>query len=205
MKLNKTTIITTVILLVGVVVYFATRDSSDIKQATSGESIVAFGDSLVVGFGATEGAGWVDVLSRDIGEEIINAGKNGDTTQSALARLEDDVLVREPRIVIILLGGNDVLRRVPKGTTLENLETIITRVQAQGAAVVLVGIPGNLLDPYDDEYEELAKETGSAFVPNVLNNILSKPELMYDAIHPNDAGNEIMADRIGEVLEKVLK
>ncbi|MEX0877951.1 MAG: GDSL-type esterase/lipase family protein [Candidatus Spechtbacterales bacterium] len=205
MNLNKIIIYIAVVLLIVGVVYFFTRENRDVKQPVAGKNIVAFGDSLVYGAGATEGNNWVDVLSRDISEEITNAGVNGDTTESALARLDSDVLDKNPRIVIILLGGNDVLRRIPKEETLNNLEQIITRIQAEGAVVVLVGIPGKLLDPYDDEYEELAKETRSAFVPNILKNILKNRDLMHDSIHPNDAGNKIMAERIGKVLTKVVQ
>ncbi|MDX1608095.1 MAG: GDSL-type esterase/lipase family protein [Candidatus Spechtbacterales bacterium] len=205
MTANKIISILVVIIFIAGVIYFISRDNSKVAIPQKEGSIVAFGDSLVAGAGATEGMNWVDILSRDIGEEIINAGVNGDTTQSALARLDRDVLAYDPRIVIVLLGGNDVLRNVAKEQTLNNLKSIITRIQAEGAAVVLVSIPGALLDPYDDDYKDLAQETGAAFVPNVLNNILRDRRLMYDSIHPNDAGNEIMAERIGDKLEDLLE
>jgi lysophospholipase L1-like esterase len=79
------------------------------------------------------------------------------------------VLARDPRIVIVLLGGNDFLRRVPTRETFDNLQTIVTRIRDRGAAVVLVAVSvGIITDPYAREDAELARETSSAFVRTSL-------------------------------------
>ncbi|HMO78256.1 MAG TPA: GDSL-type esterase/lipase family protein [Candidatus Paceibacterota bacterium] len=73
--------------------------------------VVAFGDSLTAGVGATANQDYVSQLQRQAGVNIINAGVSGDTTAEALARLNRDVLVYNPSVVIIWLGGNDIISR----------------------------------------------------------------------------------------------
>ncbi|MFZ2719381.1 MAG: GDSL-type esterase/lipase family protein [Minisyncoccia bacterium] len=167
--------------------------------------IVAFGDSLIYGIGATSGNDLVSRLSAAIGEPIENMGVSGNTTALGLARL-DAVLEKEPSIVLLLLGGNDYLQRVPRETTFAQLGTIIERLQEKGAVVVLLGVRGGVLrDSFSDEFEKLADTYGTAFVPNVLDDILGKPALMFDQIHPNDAGYARIAEKVLPVLEGVIE
>jgi len=170
-----------------------------------GTTIVAFGDSLVEGVGATDGNDFVSVLSREIGEPIINLGISGNTTEQGLARI-DDVLSQDPKIVILLLGGNDYLRRIPQTTTRQNLATMIERIQAEGAVVVLLGVRGGILrDNFDAMYEELADTYDTAYVSDVLDGLFGNNAYMADGIHPNDAGYALIAERVANELEPLLK
>lgn len=172
---------------------------------SSGEIIIAFGDSLVEGVGATEGNDFVSLLSRRINTPIVNLGHPGDTTAEALLRI-DEVILRNPKIVMVLLGGNDFLKRVPKHEMLSNLEQIITTIQNKGAIVVLLGVRGGLItDNYESDLKSLAQKTGSAYVPNVLKGLIGNSKYMSDSIHPNDAGYAIIAEHIYPILLKVLK
>jgi acyl-CoA thioesterase-1 len=175
-------------------------------KPTGGTSIIAFGDSLVAGVGASAGHDFVSVLSGRLGVRILNAGRPGDTTASALARLDRAVLARNPRVVIVLLGGNDFLRRVPRDRTFDNLETIVTRIRQRGAAVVLVGVSlGLFTDSYAAQYEALAEHTSAAYVPDVLDGVYGHADRMADQIHPNDRGYAIVADRIEPALRDTLE
>jgi acyl-CoA thioesterase I len=166
--------------------------------------IVAFGDSLVYGSGSDGGGGFVSMLSNDIAEPIINLGVPGDTTMDGLYRI-DEVLSSEPRVVIVLLGGNDFLKKVPQNETFKNLRTIIERIQGQGAVVLLLGIRGGVLgDNFDKDFERLAEDTGSAFVPDVLDGLIGDAKYMTDQIHPNDVGYRLIAERVLPVLQSVL-
>lgn len=189
------------------VAWYLSRSVKVVDQPEKGSAVIVFGDSLVTGYGVeTIGDDFVSLLAKRSGRQIINAGANGDTTASALARIEDDVLARDPRIVVILLGGNDALRRVPVEDTFKNLGTIIDRIHEKGAAVVLVGVKGSLLgDRYDAEFKKMAREKRVNFVPNILKGIFGNPELMVDEIHPNGAGHALMAARIEPVLKKLLQ
>ena len=174
-------------------------------KPTAGSTVIAFGDSLVEGRGSTNGRDFVSTLSQRLGVTIINAGRSGDTTGAALARLDRDVLAHSPRVVIVVLGGNDYLRHVPVNETFRNLSAIVTKIRDRGAAVVLAGVSvGLLTDPYGARYEALARETSSGLVPDILGGLMGRSDRMSDAIHPNNAGYEIIADRIAPVLEDLL-
>jgi len=207
MPLRATTRPLVVLIGVGVLVALsALRPDAPAARPTAGEHIIAFGDSLVAGRGATPGQDFVSVLAQRLGRPIVNAGRSGDTTASALARLDRDVLARNPRVVIVLLGGNDFLRRVPTDDTFRNLATIVERIRQHGAAVVLVGVAVGLFsDPYRAEYVGLAQQTSAWLVPDILDGIIGRGDLMSDAIHPNDRGYEIIADRLEAVLRDVMR
>ena len=108
--------------LAGLTLWLARSEGDDRVRPTAGDQVIAFGDSLVRGVGASPGRDLVSVLSNRIDVPILNAGRSGDTTASALARLDEAVLTRRPRVVLVLVGGNDLLRRVPPEETIENLE-----------------------------------------------------------------------------------
>ncbi len=172
---------------------------------SSGTSVVAFGDSLVSGVGSTLGGGFVSILEKEIGVPIINLGKSGDTTEDGLARMES-IKDTHPKVVMLLLGGNDYLRKIPQATTRTNLAKIIEEIQGQGAIVVLLGVRGGVLqDNFSDMYEELADTYETAYVSNVLEGLFARDAFMSGAIHPNDAGYEKIAERIAPVLAELLK
>ena len=184
--------------------YFFTDTYAIKNYPSSGETIIAFGDSLIEGVGATKENDFVSLLSARINTPIINLGHSGDTTAEALARI-GDVLSKNPKVVMVLLGGNDFLKRVPKHEMLSNLEQIIITIQNKGAVVVLLGIRGGLIaDGYESDLRALAEKTRSAYVPNVLKGLIGNPKYMDDSIHPNNVGYAIIADHIYPVLLKVL-
>src|SRR3990167_2268928 len=129
-------IIAILVVVVGVFIYFSERDVVVTNYPGSGTSIIALGDSLTAGVGATEGKDYVSRLNDKLGVSIINTGKSGDTTETALLRLYDDVLIKKPKLVIVMLGGNDYLRKIPKEITFENLDTIIKRIHSSGSMVL---------------------------------------------------------------------
>lgn len=172
----------------------------------AGTQVIAFGDSLVKGKGGSPGKDWVSRLSQQLGINILNKGRNGETTRSALSRLEEDVLNQDPRVVILLLGGNDALRRLPKKETFDNLAQIIDRIQQVGAAVLLVGVRGGfLLDPYEGQFEVLAQEKRTFYVSDIMQGIWGNRELLADTVHPNDQGYQRMADRLAPMLTTALE
>ena len=161
--------------------------------------IVAFGDSLVTGYGTTNSGDFVSVLSSKLEVPIENLGRNGETTASARARIADVVRER-PDVVIVLVGGNDALQRIPVSETKENLDAILTsltQVSSVKINVVLVGVLGGPInDPYKAMFEELAKKHDVEYIPNVLSGIFGRQELMSDQIHPNNAGHAKMAEKV---------
>lgn len=167
--------------------------------------IVALGDSLIVGVGSTSGNDLVSLLSANIGRPIENSGVSGDTTTQGLARLED-VIEKDPSVVILLLGGNDYLQRRPREETFANMSEIIERLHAHGSVVVLLGVRGGVLrDSFAEGFEEIADRYHTAYVPDVLDGIIGDRALMSDQVHPNDAGYARIAERVYPVLSRILE
>ncbi|MBI5134210.1 MAG: arylesterase [Candidatus Taylorbacteria bacterium] len=206
MTSNKKLVLAGLVAAVGLALFFAYgRDAKITNYPPKDGPIVAFGDSLVEGVGANKGGDLVSLLSNMIKEPIANLGVSGNTSADALARI-DRVLEKEPRLVIVLLGGNDFLRKVAREETFANLRQIVRKIQSKGAIVLLLGVRSNLLaDNAAEYYEALAKETGSAYVPDVLDGIFGDSRYMADSIHPNSQGYARVAERVYPVLFKLLK
>jgi acyl-CoA thioesterase-1 len=175
------------------------------NRDSAGTAIVAFGDSLTAGYGASSGEDYPSQLAKEVGVPIVNAGVNGDTTESAIPRVPD-VLSENPRIVIVGLGGNDFLRGVPVATTEANLRSIIRQIHGSGSMVVLLGFNFPSRGPsYAKMYERVAEEEETALVPDLLDGILSDPAKKSDDVHPNGRGYAIMAERVAGPLKRLLK
>lgn len=174
----------------------------------SGANVIAFGDSLTEGYRVDPGQGWPEQLSAIMGRPILNRGVSGNTTGDALARLERDVLAQDPRVVLVCLGGNDMLRQMPADQQFDNLRTIVRRIQAKGALVVLIGTEGfKILSKvdYGERYQALARETGAVYVPDLMKGVLADRDLMIDQIHPNARGYAKIARRIADEAGDYLK
>jgi acyl-CoA hydrolase len=174
--------------------------SSGSPTAPTAVTVAAFGDSITVGVGTSGNNDYVSRLSSRTGVAIINAGRSGDTTGEALNRLDSAVLSRNPQIVIVFLGGNDILQNVPVQQRISNITTIVQRLRQTGAAVILVGLGTGLLDAFNGALPGIASQTSSTMVPDVLEGIFGVSSLMADPVHPNNAGHAIIADRIEPAL-----
>ncbi|HEX9788621.1 MAG TPA: arylesterase [Candidatus Binatia bacterium] len=173
---------------------------------SAGETIICFGDSLTEGVGAGTGEDYPTVLSRQLGSPVINAGRRGDTTAQALQRLSAAVLQKRPRLVIVLLGGNDFLRQLPRRETRRNLEEIVRRIQAEGAMVAIAGVRlGLFTDEFSSIFEETAERFGALYIPQVMKGVLTDSSLRSDSIHPNGAGYRLIAERIGAKVKRLLQ
>ena len=173
---------------------------------SAGETIICFGDSLTEGVGAESGEEYPTVLSRELGMRIVNAGQRGDTSARALERISDSIGNKNPRLVIVLLGGNDFLRQVPTEETRKNLKEIVRRIQEHGAMVAIAGMKlGFFTDEYGPIFKETAQEFGALYIPQVLKGILNDSKFKSDQIHPNGAGYRLIAERIAEKIKPLLQ
>jgi acyl-CoA thioesterase-1 len=180
---------------------------SRVKNLDSrGSSVIAFGDSLTSGYGASAGEDYPSRLSAMSGVHVVNAGRSGDTTESALARIDNDVLSENPRIVIVGLGGNDFLNGMAVQSTEANLRTIVRKIQGTGAMVVLLAFRfPSLTANYEEMYERVANEEGCLLIARTLKGILTDPALRSDQIHPNARGYDLMAQRMTKPLRELLR
>ena len=109
-------------------------------------------------------------------------------------------------MAIILLGGNDFLKKIPREETFANVEKIVLAFQAQGAVVAVLGVRSGIVGGgADAEYEDVAKRTGSIYMSDVLAGLFGRTELMSDALHPNDQGYAKIAERLAPLLSKYVR
>jgi acyl-CoA thioesterase I len=170
-----------------------------------GKTIVVLGDSIASGVGSGRGEAYPDLLAARLGtEEVVNAGVSGNTTADGLARI-DEVLAEDPWLVIVELGGNDLLRRVPPEQTEKSLREILDRLVAARVVPVLVELDAPFGGRYLEIYERLGDEYQVPVVEDTLGEILRDPSLKSDTIHPNAAGQKVLAEAIVEEIEPLIE
>ncbi|MCL1092704.1 GDSL-type esterase/lipase family protein [Shewanella kaireitica] len=169
---------------------------------SSGATIVAFGDSLTAGVGASKGADYPAQLAEMSHLTVINAGISGETTSKGLKRLPGILAKHSPELLILLEGGNDFLRNHPLADTKRNLAAMIELAQSQGATVLLIAVPKKslFLTP-SPIYAELAQEYQLVLLEETLSELLGSPSKKSDTIHLNDSGYRVLAEAINHHID----
>lgn len=181
----------------------ACEQTPTLPKLSAHDIIVAFGDSLTHGTGASADTAYPAVLSTLTGHTVINAGVPGNTTADGLARLPDVLAEYKPRLVLLCLGGNDMLRRVPETETENNLRLLVRTIRAAGAEVVLVGVPEpKLFGGAPAFYEKLAGELQVPLEQDVFVEVLKDNRLKSDPIHANAEGYRVVAERLAGFLRE---
>lgn len=178
--------------------------------------LVCFGDSITAGYGVAPGKAYPDALQQKLDAngynyKVVNEGTSGATTKDAVQSLPV-VLKHHPEVVIVEFGGNDGLRGLPLKATEQNLDTVITTLQAAHVKVLLAGItlppnygPGYIY-AFGMMFREVADRHRVAFVPMIYKDLQHVPDaLQDDGIHPTAKGAAIVADTIWPVLRPLLR
>ncbi len=189
-------------LLITVIFNIFSKESPKKEPLLPQDTILAFGDSLTFGHGADHHESYPALLSSLSGHTVINAGISGDTSSAGLQRLPKLLEDESIKLMILCLGGNDILRQHSMNALKNNLKTMIHMAKTKEVDVLLVAVP-NMglfgLSPLE-LYEEVAKEEKIPLLSGVLANILHQPSLKSDQIHPNALGYKQMAQIIYESL-----
>lgn len=160
-----------------------------------GATVLALGDSLTSGVGASADTAYPAVLQQLTGWQVVNGGVSGDTSAQALDRLPGLLQKHSPALVIVSIGGNDFLRRQNAAATRANVLSICAQARASGAQVLLVAVPelslmaattGRLSD--HALYEEIADELKLPLHAKGWSSVLADASLRSDQIHANPAG-----------------
>jgi acyl-CoA thioesterase I len=191
----------------------ATRDPSEMKR------ILVLGDSLSAGFGLKSSQAWPALVTEKLRAtgltnfEITNASQTGGTTAGGLERLPPH-LKRKIDIFILELGINDAFRGVPIAEIRNNLQAIIDQVKRRnpGARVIVCGmqLPNYNEDDYvfafGQIYADVAARNNATLIPYLLEGVGGDPNLNQpDHIHPNAAGQKILAENVWRVLEPIAR
>jgi lysophospholipase L1-like esterase len=165
--------------------------------------VLAFGDSLTFGTGASTAQSYPAQLERLIGRKVVAAGVPGEVSAAGLARLPGVLDQVQPRLLILCHGGNDFLRRNGDAQAAENIRAMIRLARQRGVAVLLVGVPKPGLFPSAPGfYEDIAKEFSLPYEETILKKVLSDNALKSDLIHPNAAGYARIAEAIAALLKE---
>ena len=171
-------------------------------HALSGEDVVvAFGDSLTVGVGTHKESSYPRVLAELSGINVIGSGVSGETTSEGLARLPKVLEEHNPSLLILLEGGNDILRNKDYSQTADNLDQMIQMAQDRGTQVVLIGVPEKkLFSNSAPFYSELAEKHDLVFDAKLIGSLMRSPSKKSDSVHFNQEGYAEMAAAIYDLL-----
>ena len=181
---------------------------SPAHASTEKPVILVLGDSISAAWGLNTDEGWVSLLQERVNEkslntQVINASVSGDTTRTALNRLDDALLQHKPTTIIVALGGNDGLRGLPFSEIEKSLSAIIEKSQQAGASVLLAGVrlPPNYGAFYNSRFAALFQSLSEKYkvplVPKILDHVADDSSLMQDdRTHPTAEGQRQVLENI---------
>lgn len=180
-------------------------------------TILLFGDSITAGYNLPEEVALHRVTEERLREEgydvhVINGGVSGDTSSGGRSRIEWMVKKHQPDIVMVALGGNDMLRAVPPRVTRDNMFAIVDYLVEQDIKVALTSVraPLNLGLAYGKKfnaiYPDIADDYDLELHPFLLEKIYGKRGMMLsDGIHPSAKGVQVIADDLVPFLETYIE
>jgi acyl-CoA thioesterase-1 len=175
--------------------------SPQLAPLASDAVVLAFGDSLTHGTGASDAQSYPAQLEQLIGRRVVRAGVPGEVSAAALARLPAALEVTAPKLLILCIGGNDFLRNLRTSAAAQNVRAMVRLARDRGIDVVLIGTPekGILLTP-PAFYAEIAEAFDIPYEGKVIGQVLRDSALKSDPIHPNAQGYRLIAERIAALL-----
>ena len=191
------------IFLTLVLVLISCSDSSSNLNLLSGDdTILAFGDSLTYGTGAKQGEDYPTLLSKLTNLSVINAGVPGEISSKGLARLPELLDKYNPKLLILIHGGNDILKKLPRTEQKSNLIEMIALAKEKNIEIAMLGVPEpGIFLKSAEIYEQIAIETNVPIELSLLPDILGDNSLKSDIAHPNQKGYQKMADGIFDFLK----
>jgi acyl-CoA thioesterase-1 len=185
-------------------------------QASGQPTVLIFGDSLSAGYGIDVDQSWASLLQARLEQQgyehrVVNASISGETTAGGAARIDSALQKFAPELVILELGGNDGLRGFPPQRMRDNLEQIVSRAKASGAAVVLLGIriPTNYGPRYSQAFEAVFRDVAAVFdvqwIEFFMEGVALNDDLLQaDRIHPTAEAQPILLDNAWPVISATL-
>ncbi len=176
-------------------------DDYQAKPLATNDVIVAFGDSLTFGVGASKEANYPAILDGLLTQKVVNSGVSGEQTTASLASIDAVLEKNQPALVILCIGGNDFLRKRAESEIKKNIQTLILKIRLSGAEVILLAVPepSIFLSP-SPIYEELAEDMKVILLEDTLTDLLSDNAYKSDAIHLNDQGYKLLAEAIAQTM-----
>lgn len=189
------------IILISVLILHAC-DTPKLHSLPDDAVILAFGDSLTSGVGVSKDKSYPAVLQELSGLRVINAGVSGETTAQGFQRLNIVLDQSTPDIVILIEGGNDMLKNLSMQQAQNNLREMILLINQRNIPVVLIGVPEKSLFSHSSPiYKELATEFDLVFDGKLISSLQRNSSLKSDIVHFNEKGYRKMAESIHQLLK----
>lgn len=194
---------TLIVVAIAAFLLSACSKSPQLPPLNAGATILAFGDSLTYGTGASPETAYPSVLRNITGLNVIAQGVPGEVSADGLRRLPDALDEVKPALLILCHGGNDFLQKKPEAEAAANVREMVRLAKNKGISVVLIATPkpGLSVSP-PDFYAEIAKEFSIPIESKVLSDVLTDKRLKSDLVHPNTAGYKVIAERVAEMLRR---
>ena len=165
--------------------------------------VLAFGDSLTFGTGASPGESYPAQLQALIGRKVVNAGVPGEVSAAGLERLPAVLDEVQPALLVLCHGGNDFLRKMDDAQAAGNVRAMVRLARERNIQVMLLATPKPTLPPSVPAfYREIAAEARAGFVEAAMKDVLSDRNLKSDFVHPNARGYAEIAQAIDKALRK---
>jgi len=171
----------------------------------AGTAVLALGDSLTYGTGATPETSYPAFLAGTTGWTIVNGGVPGDTAQQGCERMPELVAQHRPALILVFLGGNDILRRRPASALTDGLAECVRSAKADGIPLVLLAVPTFGITGFDDAplFAAFAEAQKIPWFSPGLGKLLRDDALRADAIHLNAAGYRALAANVENELQRL--
>ncbi|MCB0687028.1 MAG: arylesterase [Saprospiraceae bacterium] len=192
--------------------------STSTERRENQKVILFFGNSLTAGYGLEESQSFPSLIQKRIDSleldyRVVNGGISGETSAGGFARI-DWTLNQPVNIFILELGANDALRGFDLAATMENLQNIISAVQAKDPQIkiIVAGMkaPPNMGTEYsksfENIYKQLSRDNDVPLIPFLLEGVAGIPDLnLADGMHPNEEGQKIVRENVWKVLSPLIQ
>ena len=177
--------------------------SQKLEKLSSDAVILAFGDSLTSGTGASPGESYPAQLEALIGRKVVNAGVPGEVSAAGLERLPAVLDEVKPAMLLLCHGGNDFLRKLDEAQAAQNVKAMVRLARERNIQVVLIATPKPTIPPSVPVfYREIAAEARVGLVETVVKDVVSDRSLKSDFVHPNADGYREIAKAVQKALKK---
>ena len=177
--------------------------SQKLDKLSSDAVVLAFGDSLTFGTGASPGDSYPAQLQALIGRKVVNAGVPGEVSATGLERLPAVLDEVRPAMLLLCHGGNDFLQKLDEAQAARNVKAMVRMARERNVQVVLIATPKPTLPPSVPAfYREIATEARIGFVEAAMKDVLSDRALKSDFVHPNANGYREIAKAVQKALKQ---
>lgn len=193
-----------IVLLCSALIVSGCSEAPRLSPLANDAVILAFGDSLTYGTGTSKEQSYPAVLQQLSGRQVVNAGVPGEETAGGLSRLAATLDAVQPQLLILCLGGNDMLHKRGEQEITQNLQEMVQISRARGVPVLLLGVPRPAIIGMESAkfYPALAERLKLPLETEILPEILSDNALKSDPIHPNAAGYRLLAEAVYQKLRE---